>query len=102
MCSAVASWRRWVIVDAVVRLLPGVLGAETGAQDETFADGLLEYPQYTRPRTFRDMTVPDILLSGNHARIAAWRLEQRKARTESRRPDLWRAYLDRAREDSKE
>ena len=82
-----------VIVDAVVRLLPGALGAEDGAADETFADGLLEYPQYTRPREFRDMKVPDILLSGNHAKIAAWRLEQRKARTRERRPDLWKEYL---------
>jgi tRNA (guanine37-N1)-methyltransferase len=81
-----------VVVDAVVRLLPGVLGAETGAHDESFADGLLEYPQYTRPREFRDMPVPEILLSGNHAKIAAWRLEQRKLRTRDRRPDLWRAY----------
>ena len=82
-----------VIVDAVVRLLPGALGAQDGAADETFADGLLEYPQYTRPREFRDMKVPDILLSGNHAKIAAWRLEQRKARTRERRPDLWNEYL---------
>src|SRR6476661_4367900 len=74
-----------VIVDAVVRLLPGALGAEDGAADETFANGLREYPQYTRPREFRDMKVPDILLSGNHAKIAAWRLEQRKARTQQRR-----------------
>ena len=82
-----------VIVDAVVRLLPGALGAEDGAADESFADGLLEYPQYTRPREFRDMKVPDVLLSGNHAKIAAWRLEQRKARTRERRPDLWNEYL---------
>lgn len=81
-----------VIVDAIVRTLPGALGAETGAFDESFADGLLEYPQYTRPREFRDMVVPDILLSGNHAKIAAWRLEQRKARTRDRRPDLWAKY----------
>ena len=91
-----------VIVDAVVRTLPGVLGAETGAHDESFADGLLEYPQYTRPREFREMAVPDILLSGNHAKIAAWRLEQRKLRTRSRRPDLWQAYLDRTRGDGNE
>ena len=81
-----------VIVDAVVRLLPGALGAENGAVDETFANGLLEYPQYTRPRDFRGMAVPDILLSGNHAAIANWRLQQRKERTRQRRPDLWRAY----------
>jgi tRNA (guanine37-N1)-methyltransferase len=82
-----------VVIDAVVRLLPGALGAEHGAVDETFAGGLLEYPQYTRPREFRGMNVPDILLSGNHAKIAAWRLEQRKARTQQRRPDLWNEYL---------
>ncbi len=85
-----------VIVDAVVRLLPGALGNTAGAADETFADGLLEYPQYTRPREFRGMAVPDILLSGNHAAIARWRLDQRKQRTRERRPDLWRAYLDRS------
>jgi tRNA (guanine37-N1)-methyltransferase len=84
-----------VVVDAVVRLLPGALGAEGGAADESFAQGLLEYPQYTRPRDFRGMTVPDVLLSGNHAAIAAWRLEQRKLRTQDRRPDLWQAYLSR-------
>jgi len=82
-----------VVIDAVVRLLPGALGAEDGAADESFADGLLEYPQYTRPREFRGMSVPDILLSGNHAAIAAWRLEQRKARTRERRADLWKEYL---------
>jgi tRNA (guanine37-N1)-methyltransferase len=81
-----------VVVDAVVRLLPGALGAQDGAADESFADGLLEYPQYTKPREYRGMTVPDILLSGNHAAIARWRLEQRKVRTKERRPDLWQAY----------
>ncbi len=83
------------IIDAVVRLLPGALGAETGAADETFADGLLEYPQYTQPREFRGMKVPDVLLSGNHAAIAKWRLEQRKKRTREKRPDLWDAYSGR-------
>ena len=82
-----------VVVDAVVRLLPGALGAEDGAADESFADGLLEYPQYTRPREYGGMSVPDILLSGNHAAIAKWRLEQRKIRTQHRRPDLWQAYV---------
>jgi len=81
-----------VVIDAVVRLLPGVLGAEDGAADETFTDGLIEHPQYTRPREFRGMSVPDVLLSGNHAAIAKWRLEQRKARTKEKRPDLWDAY----------
>jgi tRNA (guanine37-N1)-methyltransferase len=81
-----------VVVDAVVRLLPGALGAEEGAADETFAGGLLEHPQYTRPRDFRGSTVPDVLLSGNHAAIAKWRLEQREKRTQDRRLDLWQAY----------
>jgi len=81
-----------VVVDAVVRLLPGAIGAEDGAADETFAEGLLEHPQYTRPREFRGMGVPDVLLSGNHQAIAKWRLEQRKKVTQARRPDLWQAY----------
>jgi tRNA (guanine37-N1)-methyltransferase len=85
-----------VVVDAIVRLLPGVLGAADGAADETFAGGLLEYPQYTRPRAFRGMDVPDVLLSGNHQKIAAWREEQRKLRTRDRRPDLWQRYLGRS------
>lgn len=82
-----------IVVDAVVRLLPGALGAEEGAADESFADGLLEHPQYTRPRDFRGMGVPEILLSGNHAEIAKWRLERRKERTRQRRPDLWQKFL---------
>lgn len=77
-----------VLVDAVVRLIPGALGDETSADDESFSHGMLEYPQYTRPREFRGMTVPEVLLSGNHAAIAAWRLEQSRARTLERRPDL--------------
>jgi tRNA (guanine37-N1)-methyltransferase len=81
-----------VVIDAVVRLLPGVLGHEQGAEDESFAQGLLEFPQYTRPREFRGMGIPDILLSGNHAAIADWRLEQRKKRTQQRRPDLWQKF----------
>lgn len=81
-----------VVIDAVVRLLPGALGAEDGAADETFADGLLEYPQYTRPRDFREMSVPEVLLSGNHGAIAAWRKQQRELRTQQRRPDLWERY----------
>jgi len=80
-----------VVIDAVVRLLPGALGAEDGAADESFADGLIEHPQYTRPREFRGMNVPDVLLGGNHKAIAQWRLEQRKLRTQERRPDLWQA-----------
>ncbi len=84
-----------VLIDAVVRLIPGVLGHEAGAEDESFADGLLEYPQYTRPREFRDQKVPDVLFSGDHAKIARWRQEQRKLQTQKKRPDLWDAYLKR-------
>lgn len=80
-----------VLIDAMVRLLPGVLGHEQSAADESFAAGLLEYPHYTRPRVFRDMPVPEVLISGNHAEIAAWRREQAVARTAQRRPDLIRA-----------
>jgi tRNA (guanine37-N1)-methyltransferase len=90
-----------VVIDAVVRLLPGALGAEDGAADETFADGLIEHPQYTRPREFRGMSVPEVLLSGNHAAIAKWRLQQRKLRTQQRRPDLWQAYGRRKNEQQK-
>jgi tRNA (guanine37-N1)-methyltransferase len=82
-----------IVVDALVRLLPGALGAQEGAADESFADGLLEYPQFTRPREFRGMGVPEILLGGNHAEIAKWRLEQKKQRTRQRRPDLWQTFL---------
>ncbi len=77
-----------VIIDAVVRKIPGVLGAELGAVDESFQGGLLEYPQYTRPAVFRGMEVPEVLLSGNHARIAGWRREQSLCRTKMLRPDL--------------
>jgi tRNA (guanine37-N1)-methyltransferase len=84
-----------VVIDAVVRLLPGVLGHSDGAQDESFADGLLEYPQYTRPRQFRDMPVPEILFGGNHSHIAKWRLEQRKLQTQRKRPDLWTKFQNR-------
>jgi len=77
-----------VLIDAVVRLLPGALGHEDSAQDESFAEGLLEYPHYTRPEVFRDMRVPEILLSGDHAKIAAWRRQQSLERTKAWRPDL--------------
>ena len=77
-----------LIVDAVVRLLPGALGGETSTEQESFSEGLLEYPQYTRPRDFRGMAVPDVLLSGDHARIEQWRRDQAVARTQRRRPDL--------------
>lgn len=77
-----------VVIDAVVRKLPGVLGAEDGPIDESFTSGLLEYPQYTRPANFRGREVPAILLSGNHAAIAKWRREQSLARTAALRPDM--------------
>lgn len=77
-----------VVIDAVVRLLPGTLGDENSAEDDSFTNGLLEYPQYTRPEKFRGMKVPDILLSGDHAKIAQWRKEQALERTKKQRPDL--------------
>jgi tRNA (guanine37-N1)-methyltransferase len=77
-----------VVIDAVTRLLPGALGDEQSAHDESFSHGLLEYPQYTRPAEFRGMKVPEVLLSGNHAEIAKWRNEQARQRTRERRPDL--------------
>ncbi len=77
-----------VVIDAVVRLLPDVLGCEGSAKDESFADGMLEYPQYTRPPVFKGMKVPDVLLSGDHEKIMTWRKEQSRKRTMERRPDL--------------
>ena len=77
-----------IVVDAVTRLLPGVLGDDESSLDESFSHGMLEYPQYTRPAEFRGMKVPEILLSGNHAEIEKWRREQAKLRTEKQRPDL--------------
>jgi tRNA (guanine37-N1)-methyltransferase len=77
-----------VVVDAVTRLLPGVLGDDDSSKDESFSNGLLEYPQWTRPAAFRGMKVPEVLLSGNHAEIAKWRTEQAKLRTKEQRPDL--------------
>ena len=78
-----------VLTDCVARMIPGVLGSEESADDESFSgDGLLEYPQYTRPRVFEGMEVPEVLLNGDHAKIAAWRKEQSKKITSERRPDL--------------
>ncbi len=77
-----------VIIDSVARLLPGVLGDDASAHDESFSNGLLEYPHYTRPAEFRELKVPDVLLSGNHAEIEKWRREQALARTTEVRPDL--------------
>ena len=80
------------LIDVVVRLLPGALGKEASLREESFSSGLLEYPQYTRPREFRGMAVPEVLLSGDHAKIAGWRAEQARLRTMQRRPDLWEKY----------
>jgi tRNA (guanine37-N1)-methyltransferase len=88
-----------VIVDAVVRLLPGALGDEDSTKDDSFSEGLLEYPQYTRPEIFRDMKVPDILLSGDHAKIAEWRRQRALERTKKWRPDL--LETERGQEDKK-
>ena len=77
-----------VIIDAVTRLLPGVLGDDESSQDESFSEGLLEYPQYTRPRMYKGMEVPEELLSGNHGRIEAWRKNRALEKTRQRRPDL--------------
>ena len=83
------------LIDACVRLLPGVMGkAESGA-DESFSDGLLEYPQYTRPQSFEGTPIPEILLSGDHAKVAAWRTAEAEALTRARRPDLWAARPNR-------
>jgi tRNA (guanine37-N1)-methyltransferase len=78
-----------VMIDAVTRLLPGVLGDDASSEEESFSDGLLEYPHYTRPSEFRGWGVPEVLQSGNHAEIARWRRAQAVRRTAERRPDLW-------------
>lgn len=77
-----------VVIDAAVRLIPGVLGGEGATDEESFSEGRLEYPQYTRPPEFRGMQVPDVLVSGNHREVARWRKEQSELRTRQRRPDL--------------
>ncbi|MBN7757136.1 tRNA (guanosine(37)-N1)-methyltransferase TrmD [Nitratireductor aquimarinus] len=83
-----------VLLDAVIRLLPGVMGNDASGEEESFEGGLLEHPQYTRPQLFEDRPIPEILLSGNHAKIAAWRREEAERLTRERRPDLWAAYKD--------
>ncbi|MBL8895842.1 MAG: tRNA (guanosine(37)-N1)-methyltransferase TrmD [Rhizobiales bacterium] len=82
-------------LDAVVRLLPGVMGRPESASEESFEDGLLEQPQYTRPRSWEGLEIPEILLSGDHRAMARWKHEQREALTARRRPDLWARYRDR-------
>ena len=85
-----------VTIEAVVRLIPGVLGAQASLDNESFEDGLLEQPQFTRPRTFEGLDIPEVLLNGDHKKAAKWRQEQREATTKERRPDLWAAHLSKS------
>ena len=82
----------YIVLDSVLRLLPGVLGNKDSIVDESFQDGLLEYPQYTKPQIWQENKVPEVLLSGDHAKIKDWRLSQSEAITRDRRPDLWQKY----------
>lgn len=82
----------YVILDAILRLIPGVIGNEESKNEESFENGLLEYPQYTKPQIWEEKSVPNVLLSGDHAKIKDWRLIQSKAITRDRRPDLWQKY----------
>ncbi len=82
-----------VVIEACVRLLPGVLGQEASLAEESFEDGLLEHPQFTRPRSFEGLEVPEVLTSGHHAEVAKWRKAQRELTTRERRPDLWASHL---------
>ena len=82
----------FVLIDSILRLLPGVLGNENSKKDESFENGLLEYPQYTKPQIWEKKAVPDVLLSGDHNKIKDWRLSQSEAITRDRRPDLWQKY----------
>lgn len=83
------------MLDAIVRLVPGVIGDETSLDEESFSQGLLEYPHYTRPREWEGRGVPEVLVSGNHEKIAHWRRQQAETLTRERRPDLWQTYLNR-------
>jgi tRNA (guanine37-N1)-methyltransferase len=85
------------LLDACVRLLPGVMGKEASGTEESFADGLLEYPQYTRPAEFEGARIPEVLLSGDHAKVKAWRQSEAERLTRERRPDLWSSYQARKR-----
>ena len=82
----------YVVIDSVLRLLPGILGNDNSKIEETFENGLLEYPQYTKPQIWEEKAVPDVLLSGDHSKIKDWRLSQSEAITRDRRPDLWEKY----------
>ena len=82
----------FVVIDSILRLLPGVIGNEISKNEESFENGLLEYPQYTKPKIWEEKSVPEVLLSGDHAKIKDWRLSQSEAITRDRRPDLWEKY----------
>ena len=82
----------FVIVDSILRLIPGILGNEESVHEESFENGLLEYPQYTKPQLWEEKNVPEVLLSGDHSKIKDWRLSQSEAITRHRRPDLWQKY----------
>ena len=82
----------FVVLDAILRLIPGIIGNEKSVIDETFENGLLEYPQYTKPQIWEEKNVPEVLLSGDHSKIKHWRLSQSEAITRDRRPDLWQKY----------
>ena len=90
------------LIDACVRLLPGVMGKAESASEESFSESLLEYPQYTRPQTFEGQPIPEILTSGDHARVAAWRRAEAEALTQARRPDLWGIHENAAKNATKE
>jgi tRNA (guanine37-N1)-methyltransferase len=85
-----------VTIEATLRLIPGVLGAAASLDNESFEDGLLEQPQYTRPRSFEGLDIPEVLLSGDHKKMAIWKQSMREATTKERRPDLWAAYLSKS------
>ena len=82
----------FVVLDSILRLLPGVMGNEQSKKEESFENSLLEYPQYTKPQVWEEKSVPEVLLSGDHTKIKDWRLSQSKAITRDRRPDLWEKY----------
>jgi tRNA (guanine37-N1)-methyltransferase len=83
-----------VFMDACIRLLPGVMGNDQSHEEESFEDGLLEYPHYTRPREWKGLEVPDVLFSGHHEKIKKWRRDQSEKLTKERRPDLWEKYTE--------
>jgi tRNA (guanine37-N1)-methyltransferase len=86
----------FALIDACVRLIPGVMGAQASGTEESFSDGLLEYPQYTRPQVFEGEPIPEVLTGGDHGKVAAWRRGEAERLTRERRPDLWAAYLARS------